>query len=45
MMRKWVFTATNIKFQQRIILLELDGTLAMGCFVIEFISVPTCVGG
>lgn len=29
-MRKWVFTAMNIKFQQCIIPLELDGTLAMG---------------
>lgn len=28
-MTKWVFSATNIKFQQHIIPLEPDGTLAM----------------
>lgn len=30
MMKKWFFSATNTKFQQRIIPVELNGTLAMG---------------
>lgn len=36
-MRKWVFTATNIKFQQ-----ELDGTLAVGWLYWIYLCAHVC---